>query len=217
MTDFFGSVPFEQRGDVVTTARPVLHPIVCDKNQKIQIDYGMGDTDKYFCGFAVMVTVVGIIVGTSVIGTSKTTRIVVPFPKDQEDPLYVLKQELARSFDISPLQCSLRLQLQSTKFIPLTTARDLVHPAATRYVELTVLPFVVKGAEAAVETRPVMHFKLGMVCVVSVRGIRLVGKRILKGHVVATEISGSGGVVGVLYNEEEPWFSLYELDEEDFA
>ena len=51
--------------------------------------------------------------GTSVIGTSKTTRIVVLFPKHQEDSLGVLKRELAHSFGISPLQCSLRLQLQS--------------------------------------------------------------------------------------------------------
>ena len=100
------------------------------------------------------------------------------------------------------------------------------HPA------LTVLPFAVKGAEAVFETLPVMHCKLGMVCVVSVRGTRVFGKRILKGHAVATGRSGpvlcragfgeggpvvTGGAVGVLYNEEEPWFTLYGFDDEDIA
>ena len=209
MTDFFGKVPFEQNGDVVTTARPVLQPVVhvrCTERNTPQIHTDLN-------GFVVMVTVVG--------GTCKPIEFEVPFPNVREDPLSVLKQELARFFSISPLQCSLRLQLQSTKFIPLTTARDFVHPAATWNVELTVLPFAVKGTEAAVETLPVMHRRLGMVCVVSVRGTRVVGKRIVKGHAVPGYDRGpppiTDRVMGVLYNEEEPWFSLFDFGENDIA
>eukprot|EP00759_Apiculatamorpha_spiralis_P058545 PhF_6_TR9231/c1_g1_i5/m.14542 len=191
VTDCFGDVPFEQCVGVLTLGRPTVNPTVALREgvhihvrnpiirMKILRNDEKSDDD-------------------AVSAETKTPHHKgLPCPLDKGGLAVHFRSVAAEALGITPLQCILHIQMQSSVFVEVKCSQDLIHPAATNTFLVKVLPYRVMISEVLMDCQhPVLHSRYGMVVPAMVRGMQVYARH------VSNDVVAEYPIYGVMVNDE---------------
>eukprot|EP00759_Apiculatamorpha_spiralis_P041554 PhF_6_TR40181/c0_g7_i1/m.59587 len=117
--DCFGDVPFEQRGNQLLLARPAVCPVPTVNNRAVSIEEINQPPIRMKIlrsEDAMAEPILTETTGSALTVNNMTTH---------------FRTVVAKVLGITPLQCSLHIQMQSSAFREVKCSQDLIHPAAT--------------------------------------------------------------------------------------